>query len=132
MNRFLSILAIITFAGYSNLRAIGPDTTKRVSQYVIETYDVESGLPSITLADIIQTKDKYLWIGSYSGLVKFDGAKFEIFNTENTPELGSNSIMTLCEQKDNLWIGTPIGITKLSNHIFSRKHDSSWITPGSC
>ncbi len=125
MNRFLYILVIVILSCCADLQAIGSDTTKQVSQYVMQTYDVESGLPSITLADIIQTKDKYLWIGTYSGLVKFDGTKFEIFNTENVPELGSNSIITICEQKEALWVGTPIGITKLSNHKFLRNHELS-------
>ncbi|MBX7174566.1 MAG: hypothetical protein K1X72_26565 [Pyrinomonadaceae bacterium] len=59
---------------------------------------------------MLQTRDGYLWLGTFGGLVRFDGIRFTIFNTANTPALHSNRVMALYEDADGmLWIGTETG-----------------------
>lgn len=56
---------------------------------------------------ITQTRDGYLWLGTEDGLARFDGAKFTVFNRQNTPALQNNYITALFESEDGaLWIGT--------------------------
>ncbi len=35
----------------------------------------------------VQTRDGYLWFGTYSGLARFDGERFQVFDSSNTPKL---------------------------------------------
>lgn len=56
---------------------------------------------------IVQTRDGYLWLGTYGGLVRFDGVRFTVFDTGNTAALRSNAIQALLEDRAGaLWIGT--------------------------
>ena len=66
-------------------------------------YDVSNGLPSSEANDIVNTPDGFIWIGSYSGLVRYDGNTFERI----TSEQGITSVKTLyTDSVGRLWIGT--------------------------
>jgi len=76
-------------------------------QYAIRTWGVKSGLPQNTINTLLQTDDGYIWIGTPSGLARFDGVNFKVFDTGNTLALKSNHISALFEDhKSRLWIGT--------------------------
>lgn len=80
------------------------------SPYLHRSWTTNQGLPQNTVNAIVQTRDGYLWLGTYGGLVNFDGAKFRIFDTANSPGLKSNRILALLEdRKGRLWIGTQYG-----------------------
>ncbi len=65
------------------------------------------GLVSDTVTDIIQDKFGFILIGTYDGLIKFDGVKFNLINKYTVPEFQSVSARILLEDKTgNLWIGT--------------------------
>jgi signal transduction histidine kinase/ligand-binding sensor domain-containing protein/CheY-like chemotaxis protein len=59
-------------------------------------------------------------MGTELGLVRFDGSRFLVFNKSNTPELQSNVIDSLLEDREgSLWIGTiGGGLTRLRNGQF--------------
>jgi signal transduction histidine kinase/ligand-binding sensor domain-containing protein len=85
-------------------------TSSSVSDYSIGVWQTEQGLPQDSVTAIVQTRDGYLWLGTYNGLVRFDGARFKIFDTSNTPVLGDNRITSLFEDADGtLWIGHETG-----------------------
>ncbi|HRH42789.1 MAG TPA: two-component regulator propeller domain-containing protein, partial [Pyrinomonadaceae bacterium] len=77
-------------------------------------------MPQNTVTSMVQTRDGYLWLGTFGGLVRFDGVRFTTFNTANTPSLHSNRVMSLYEdQEATLWIGTEIGdVVRLRNGSF--------------
>jgi signal transduction histidine kinase/ligand-binding sensor domain-containing protein len=78
--------------------------------YFVRTWQVESGLPQNKVTAILQTRDGYLWMGTYNGLARFDGVHFTVFDDNNTPQLHSSRITSLCEAKDGtLWIGDESG-----------------------
>src|ERR1700677_1124834 len=73
-------------------------------------WQTQDGLPEQTVQAFAQTSDHYLWIGTTGGLVRFDGARFTVFDHENTPEIKENSVFTLMASRDgSLWIGTEGG-----------------------
>lgn len=73
-------------------------------------WTTENGLPQNTVLAIVQTSDGYLWLATFGGLARFDGLKFTIFNTGNTPALKSNRITALQLGRDGaLWIGAETG-----------------------
>jgi signal transduction histidine kinase/ligand-binding sensor domain-containing protein len=78
--------------------------------YFTRTWQVEQGLPQNKVTAVVQTRDGYLWLGTYNGLARFDGVRFTVFNDDNTPELRSSRITSLFEADDGtLWIGTESG-----------------------
>ena len=78
--------------------------------YFLRTWQVEQGLPHNKVTAVMQTRDGYLWLGTYNGLARFDGVHFTLFDNDNTPELRSRRITSLFETADGvLWIGTESG-----------------------
>lgn len=80
------------------------------AKYVQDVWTTEKGLPQNTVTTILQSHDGYLWVGTFGGLARFDGMKFTVFETGNSPGLKSNRIITLYEDRAGvLWIGTEQG-----------------------
>lgn len=104
-NRALSgVLAIGLFAAGA---AEGLEPGKRLSQYGLDVWQQEQGLPQNTVQAVLRGRDGYLWLGTQEGLVRFDGARFTTYDRRNTPELKHNSILALAQAPDGtLWAGT--------------------------
>ena len=64
------------------------------ANYSIQVWQTEEGLPQNSVNTVIQTRDGYLWLGTFGGLVRFDGLRFTVFNGANTPEL-NNGVTSL-------------------------------------
>lgn len=78
--------------------------------YSMRIWQTEDGLPQNTVTSAVQTHDGYLWFGTDSGLARFDGERFQVFNTLTTPELEDRRIMRLYEDaKHALWIAQENG-----------------------
>ena len=78
--------------------------------YFTRTWQVEQGLPQNKATAVVQTRDGYLWVGTYNGLARFDGVRFTVFDDNNTPALRSRRITSLFETAEGtLWIGTESG-----------------------
>lgn len=92
-----------------------------VGNYSIENWQVEQGLPQISITSIAQTPDGYLWLGTFNGLVRFDGARFTVFNEANTPVLGKNGILRLItDRQGGLWVMTEGGgLARLADGQFT-------------
>jgi signal transduction histidine kinase/ligand-binding sensor domain-containing protein len=72
-----------------------------------KTWNTENGLPQNTVNNIVQTPDGYLWLGTFDGLARFDGARFKIFKKSNTPALPMNRISSVVvDPGGRLWILT--------------------------
>jgi signal transduction histidine kinase/ligand-binding sensor domain-containing protein len=80
------------------------------SGYTRKLWQTQDGLPEQTVQAFAQTPDHYLWIGTTGGLLRFDGARFTVFDPGNTPQLHENSVFALLASRDgSLWIGTEGG-----------------------
>jgi signal transduction histidine kinase/CheY-like chemotaxis protein/ligand-binding sensor domain-containing protein len=82
--------------------------------YVIRSWESEREAHYPAVMSIAQSPDGFLWIGSYSDLVRFDGRRFTLFVPQWVdPGLGG-SIHSLCPQApDSLWVGTDNGILRM-------------------
>lgn len=83
--------------------------------YVVNVYNERNGLPTGEANTVVQTKDGYIWIGSYGGLIRYDGSVFYNYSTEGI--LPTSSVRTLYEDSSGrLWIGTnDAGVFYLEN-----------------
>jgi len=90
------------------------------AQYRVDHWTTDNGLPQNTVRSIVQTRDGYLWLTTFDGLVRFDGARFTVFNKSNTSGLNSNRFTSIYEDKDGtLWAGTEDGgLTAHRNGVF--------------
>ena len=78
----------------------------KLPSYFPRTWKTDNGLPDNAVTAVVQTRDGYLWIGTYGGLVRFDGVHFTVFNSASTPGLQSDRITSLFEDvKGVLWVG---------------------------
>lgn len=57
--------------------AMGLDPSRTLTQYAHRIWQTQQGLPQGTIYSILQTHDGYLWLGSQTGLIRFDGVRFE-------------------------------------------------------
>jgi ligand-binding sensor domain-containing protein/signal transduction histidine kinase len=88
-------------------RAAGLDPRKAVTQYNLDAWTTASGLPQNTITAIAQTQDGYLWMGSFGGLARFDGARFVVFDKSTTPALRNSGVHALlADRRGGLWVGT--------------------------
>lgn len=100
----LILLLLVTLTGRSQT------ALNENNEYLETVWTTEQGLPQNSVNAIIQSRDGYLWLGTFGGLARFDGVKFTTYNTGNTPGLKSNRILSLFEDRDRtLWIGTQSG-----------------------
>lgn len=99
-----------------------PDPNKRLSQLLIRNWTASEGLPSNNLLSITQTQEGYLWMGSYEGLVQFDGILFRNFDSKSVVAMQRDEVLSLTESDSGaLWVGTQgKGLLKYQKGTFSR------------
>ncbi len=92
------------------LATSSPAATYLAEGYSVRVWQTEDGLPENLVTSAAQTKDGYLWFGTFSGLVRFDGERFRVFNSTNTPEMPDRRVVRLfVDSQDALWIGDEAG-----------------------
>ena len=85
-------------------------------------YDNMNGLPTSEANTIAEVSDNFIWIGSYNGLIRYDGSSFERIN----PTTGISNVVSLyVDSKKRLWVGTnDSGVALLEKgdiRMFNRK-----------
>jgi PAS domain S-box-containing protein len=108
--RLVAVLALFVLTSLTAHAVEKPfrlDPSKPMSQYVLATWTDATGLPVDSISGLAQTPDGYVWASTEHGLVRFDGVRFTLFTTANTPQLRTNDIYTLFASRNGtLWIGT--------------------------
>lgn len=98
--------------------SVNPET--RISQYSHTAWRTSEGIFESTPTSLAQTSDGYLWVGSSSGLLRFDGVRFVKFMGANGIKLPTNTIFSLLTDHDgSLWIGTAWGLSHLKNGVLT-------------
>ncbi|HXY96319.1 MAG TPA: diguanylate cyclase [Steroidobacteraceae bacterium] len=79
-------------------------------------YSVDNGLANSALTALAQDRDGFLWIGSQSGLMRFDGYRFRTYqhDPQDAGSIPSNFVQSLfADAAGNLWVGTAnAGLTR--------------------
>ena len=97
-----SDLQVVSSSGDLN-RTLAVDLIGKTDGYSAVLYDNRSGLPTSEANAITQTGDGFIWIGSYAGLIRYDGCTFE--RQDSTGGLTSIKCLYV-DSRDRLWIGT--------------------------
>ena len=98
----------------ARLPCAGLEPNRPVGQLTHDVWQTARGLPQDSVNTVFQTRDGYLWVGTYGGLSRFDGARFVTMTPQNAPGLTDHRIRCLAEDRDGaLWIGTDEGLSRL-------------------
>ena len=103
----LMVVLILIAIGSGTAQSPG-DLTPKLTQYSHTAWRVQDGTLPASPLSIAQTVDGYIWLGTESGLVRFDGVHFL--------PVGENSltIYSLLASRDGaLWMGTARGVRRL-------------------
>ena len=77
------------------------------AQYQVEAWTTDQGLPHNIVVSLRQSRDGYIWMATFDGLVRFDGVRFTVFDRSNSPGIRNNRFTFLYEAADGaLWAGT--------------------------
>jgi len=111
---FLWVVVLLAFVMSGGGRLLARAETNALP-FLVRQWTIENGLPQDRINCLKQTRDGYLWIGTWMGLVRFDGLKFTVFRREGTeeglPGMKDDCINALLEDTDGtLWIATKRGI----------------------
>ena len=90
-------------------------------RYQFDHWTTDDGLPQNAVNAILQTRDGYLWLATYDGLVRFDGLNFTVFNKGNTKGIESSRFDNLFEDRSGvLWAGSDEGwLVKYQASVFT-------------
>ncbi|HYW71888.1 MAG TPA: two-component regulator propeller domain-containing protein [Pyrinomonadaceae bacterium] len=105
----LSLLLLLLFAN------------KAASQFRFDTWTTDNGLPQASVNSILQTRDGFLWFSTFGGLVRYDGLRFQVFNTGNTKALTTSRFLRLYEDREGaLWVANELqGVTRYKDGEFT-------------
>jgi signal transduction histidine kinase/ligand-binding sensor domain-containing protein len=87
------------------LRLVAADLPGAQSDYLIDVWQSDDGLPQNSVISMAQTTDGYLWLSTFGGLARFDGKRFDVFNGDLVPELAGEIFTTIrADAAGNLWL----------------------------
>lgn len=100
----LSIILALLFTARLNAQSIK-----------FEHYSESSGLSHNSVRHIVQDQHGFLWLGTFSGLNRFDGYQFKTYmsSSSGTNKMHNDDItaLELDQSSNSLWIGTRSGLT---------------------
>ena len=77
-----------------------------LNDFVCRNWTTADGLPGMTITAIMQDQKGYIYVGTYDGLVRFDGVEFVNFTRTIDPKYDFASVRAIFQDKDeNLWVG---------------------------
>lgn len=105
----VAAFAVVVTGALAPPQALALDPHRALTQYVLAVWRLEQGLPHNSVRALRQTRDGYLWLGTYGGLVRFDGVRFQVYDNRNSG-LRDNEVRSLAEDAaGTLWVGTTAG-----------------------
>lgn len=102
--RSVMLMLAIVCSMIFNIQAFAEEAVNNGNGYVVTVFNDQTGLPTGEANAVAFTNDGYIWVGSYEGLLRYNGQKFRNYSAEGQI---STSIRTLFVASDGtLWVGT--------------------------
>ena len=117
---FLRTLGFVLMATALARPVSAADSPKSGNSYAVTAWSADAGLPAPldTVFSLAQDRVGYLWLGTRSGLVRFDGSQFFPWGSRGEPALPGRSVRALASARDgSLWLtfADASGITRIRN-----------------
>src|SRR5258708_1631944 len=115
------IVPCVFFLAFATRPAYALDPITHISQYGHTAWRVRDGFLGGNTRAIAQTADGYLWIGTETGLLRFDGVGFGGWRAAGGKQVASLTIFSLLAARDgSLWIGTLAGLSHwVTQHVIN-------------
>lgn len=106
-----AIALVCLFGVVGAMAASGAAEQAPVSNdYVLRVWELEDGMPDHHVSSITRTGDGYLWFTTFSGLLRFDGVRFQLMGKSELPGLPSPWVSPVFAASDgSLWLGLDQG-----------------------
>ncbi|MDP8988722.1 MAG: histidine kinase [Acidobacteriota bacterium] len=121
--------------------ALGLNPDHKLTQYLHRTWQTQAGLAQASIHVITQSHDGYLWVGTQSGVARFDGVEFQPVRALEANFLGELWARGMVEDTvGRLWITTNdfhlVRVSGSDVKVFTEKdglsaRDFSCLVPGS-
>lgn len=99
-----SRIKVIRHISLMSLFFILPLAVMNAQTYFFEKYGVEQGLGSSKVYSVIQDRNDWIWIGTESGVSRFNGSRFENFTSANG--MAGGGVYSLAEDSlGRVWFG---------------------------
>lgn len=103
------ILIVLVVAGDYASRALAQTVGPGGERIIHESWTFKQGAPE-AVHSLAQTTDGYLWLGTPTGLYRFDGVRFELFRPASADQLLSTDVTAVfAPARGGLWIGYLFG-----------------------
>lgn len=98
------------------------------SEYLAENWGLDEGFPENSCSGIVAAPDGAMWMGTFRGLVRFNGQKFSPWAPAAMPELKSTSIITMYrDRRGRVWFGTVEGLVMHDLGVWRRwQENDGW------
>ncbi len=116
-SRLLLLLCIVWSAA-----ACALDSGARFHDYVLDNWNIESGLPQISVLSITQDGTGYMWIGTQNGIARFDGVRFVTYDRQASGVDTTMATVAFTDHNGEPWFGTPHGALHYTNGQFTLLH----------
>ncbi len=105
MRRTVRLIAALVLV--CTLLPLPAAAANKLSELNLDSWSTSDGLPHNLIQDIAQTPDGYLWLATWSGVARFNGLEFHVFDGDNTPTIGNSGVKALAvDQQGGLWLAT--------------------------
>lgn len=115
-----------------------------LSDYYLETWNSNDGLPHNSVNAITQTEDGYLWFATWEGVARYNGLDFKLFDRSPSTHMFDSGARALTTDSDNkLYVGGARGsfvlrqgalwhpqraVQSLVNHIYLDDQQNLWLS----
>jgi len=105
----------------SSITSVGPaaalDPTRNITQTFQRIWQIQQGLPQATIFSICQTGKTYIWLGTPTGLIRFDGHRFSQMTQFKGLNVQDAWIRVVAEDSNNnLWFSMDgLGVVRVQD-----------------
>ena len=90
------------------------------ARHTVAGWGMEQGLPHNLVQSVAQGSDGFIWLGTWEGVVRFNGRSFTVFDRQNTPGAELSGVLSILpEANGGMLFGT------VSNGIY-RYRNGQW------
>jgi ligand-binding sensor domain-containing protein len=107
ISKAIRFCAAVSLALVSGGVAHALDPNHKLTQYLHRIWQTQGGLSQASIYVVTQTHDGYIWVGTQSGVARFNGIEFDSIRALESNSLGGVWVRALAEDSaGRVWIVT--------------------------
>lgn len=94
---------LLALAAVSHASARSQQEVTPIGDYLIKTLSTDEGLPMNQLNYLDCSQNGFLWIGTFEGIVRYDGQHFKTINHQDFPSLRGGAFDVKIDSQNRIW-----------------------------